>query len=149
MLILLLLVSLAGSSLQKQLLKLGSAVSVSDYNPCKGADVLSCVLAEVDLSAFDGESLTLPGGIVVTKQNDIQEPQSRSGLADVAKSVAYSGHGCEAVFTFRIGKVMGNVEYEDGSDFVLEPCKNFEVCHVWKEEDTAHMVEDEGEKLPA
>jgi hypothetical protein len=138
------LVFLAAPSLQKELLQLGLDVAGSGINPCKGDDVLSCVLAEVDLSAFDDDVLILPGGVEVTKKNDIQEPMSRSGLLDLAKSVAYQGQGCEAVFSMRGGKVMGNVEYEDGSDFVLEPCSKFKGCHVWKEEDTAHMVEEGG-----
>ena len=115
----------------------------SNYNPCKGDDVLSCVLADVDLSAFDDEILILPGGVEVTKENGIQEPLSRSEVAGQTKSVAYSGQGSEALFTIGRGRVMGNVEYEDGSNFVLEPCKNFEGCHVWKKEDTAQMFEEE------
>merc|ERR1711892_780091 len=144
----LLLLFLAAPSFQKELLQLGQEVTGSDINPCKGDDVLSCVMVDVNLSAFDDDILVLPYGVEVTKKNDIQEPASRSGLNDLAKSVAYSGQGCEAVFSFRAGKVIGNVEYEDGSDFVLEPCRKFPGCHVWKEEDTAHMEEDEGEEVP-
>merc|ERR1711892_1032830 len=143
----LLLLFLAAPSFQKELLQLGQEVTGSDINPCKGEDVLSCVMVDVDLTAFDDDILVLPHGVEVTKKNDIQEPASRSGLNDLAKSVAYSGQGCEAVFSFRAGKVIGNVEYEDGSDFVLEPCRKFPGCHVWKEEDTAHMEEDEGEEV--
>ena len=58
-----LLTCLVGSSFQKSLLQLGSEVTGSDYNPCKGDDVLSCVLAVVDISAFDDEILILPGGV--------------------------------------------------------------------------------------
>merc|ERR1711892_1296379 len=144
----LLLLFLAAPSFQTELLQLGQEVTGSDINPCKGDDVLSCVMVDVNLSAFDDDILVLPYGVEVTKKNDIQEPASRSGLNDLAKSVAYSGQGCEAVFSFRAGKVIGNVEYEDGSDFVLEPCRKFPGCHVWKEEDTAHMEEDEGEEVP-
>merc|ERR1711892_1634698 len=143
----LLLLFLAAPSFQTELLQLGQEVTGSDINPCKGDDVLSCVMVDVNLSAFDDDILVLPHGVEVTKKNDIQEPASRSGLNDLAKSVAYSGQGCEAVFSFRAGKVIGNVEYEDGSDFVLEPCRKFPGCHVWKEEDTAHMEEDEGEEV--
>ena len=49
MFLLLLLLSSAGSSIQKSLLQLGSEVTGSEYNPCKGDDVLSCVLAVVDM----------------------------------------------------------------------------------------------------
>merc|ERR1711892_1073133 len=144
----LLLIFLAAPSLQKELLQLGLEVAGEDINPCKGKDILSCVLAVVDLSAFDDEILVLPGGVEVTKKDDIQEPLSRSGLKDLAKSVAYAGQGCEAVFSLRGGRVMGNIEYEDGSDFVLEPCSKFPGCHLWKEEDTAHMVEEDSEEVP-
>ena len=135
-------------SLQKDLLQLGEEVTGDVINPCKGEDVLSCVLAEVDLSAFDDETLVLPEGVEVKKKNNIQEPLSRSGLVDQATSVAYSGLGCEAVFSLRGERVMANVEYKDGTDFVLEPCGMFEGCHVWKEEDVAHMVEEEEEDVP-
>jgi len=145
---LLLLVFLAGPSFQKELIQLGLEVTGSEINACKGRDILSCVLADVDLSSFDDDVLVLPGGVQVTNKNDIQEPISSSGILDIAKSVAYSGQGCEAVFSFRGGKVIGNIEYEDGTDFVLEPCFNFPGCHVWKEEDTAHMEEEEGEEVP-
>jgi len=144
----LLIVFLVQPSLQKDLLKLGDEVTGADVNPCKGDDVLSCFLAEVDISAFDDATIVLPGGVEVTKKNNIQEPMSRSGLGDVAKSVAYSGQGCEAVFSFKTGKVMGNVEYADGSEFVLEPCRLFDGCHVWKEEDVSHMMEEEHEPVP-
>merc|ERR1711892_1162833 len=143
-----LLIFLAVPSFQKELLQLGLEVTGADINPCKGKDVLSCVLAVVDLSAFDDEILVLPGGVEVTKKNDIQEPLSRSGLKDLAKSVAYAGQGCVAVFSLRGDRVMGNIEYEDGSDFVVEPCSKFPGCHVWKEEDTAHMVEEDSEEVP-
>merc|ERR1711902_12645 len=139
----LILVFLIQPSLQKVLLQLGDEVTGDNVNPCKGDDVLSCFLAEVDVSAFDDETMVLPGGVEVTKKNNIQEPMSRSGLGYVAKSVDYSGQGCEAVFSLKKGRVIGNVEYKDGSDFVLEPCSLFDRCHVWKEEDVAHMVEEE------
>merc|ERR1711892_694903 len=139
-----LLLFLVSPSLQKQLLELGSEVTGEEIIACAGDDVLSCVLADVDESAFDDAVLDLPRGVQVAKQNDIQEPMTRSGMNEAAKSAAYSGQGADAVFSFRGGRVIGNAQYEDGADFVLEPCGEFPGCHVWKEEDTAHMVEDDG-----
>ena len=35
-------------------------------------------------------------------------------------------------YVFRGGNVMGNIDYEFGGDFVLEPCSLFTGCHAWK-----------------
>merc|ERR1711915_532976 len=129
---------LLGSSYQKELINLSLEVSDIEINPCKGEDILSCTLAEVNLSAFEDNVLTLPGAVDVVKKNDIDQ---RSGKADV-QSMAFEGEGCEAIFTIRGGRVMGNVEYADGKDFVLEPCNAYIGCHIWKEEDTANMEEE-------
>merc|ERR1711915_341673 len=132
---------LLGSSYQKELINLSLEVSDIEINPCKGEDILSCTLAEVDVSAFEDDMLTLPFAVNVVRKNEIDQ---RSGNLDV-RSMAYEGEGCEAIFTVRGGRVMGNVEYEDGRDFVLEPCNAFHKCHVWKEEDTVNMEEEHGE----
>merc|ERR1712198_537301 len=130
-----------GSSYQKELINLSLEVSDFEINPCKGEDILSCTLAEVDISAFEGDVITLPGAVDVVKKNDIDQ---RSGKTDV-QSMAFEGEGCEAIFTIRGGRVMGNVEYADGKDFVLEPCNAYMGCHIWKEEDTANMEEEHEE----
>ena len=145
---LLLLVFLATPSYQRELIQLGLEITGLEINACKGDDVLSCVLAHVDLSALDDDILVLPRGVEVTKKNDIPTAMSRTDLRYLAKSVAYFGNGSEAVFSIRGDRIIGNVEFEDGTDFVLEPCGNFPGCHVWKEEDTVHMEEGEGEEVP-
>jgi hypothetical protein len=60
---LLLLVFLATPSYQKDLIQLGLEIPRSEINACKGDDVLSCVLADVDLSALDDDILVLPHGV--------------------------------------------------------------------------------------
>eukprot|EP00091_Calanus_sinicus_P011369 TRINITY_DN25782_c0_g1_i1.p1 TRINITY_DN25782_c0_g1~~TRINITY_DN25782_c0_g1_i1.p1 ORF type:complete len:168 (+),score=49.83 TRINITY_DN25782_c0_g1_i1:52-504(+) len=137
---LLLLVLLAAPSFQSELLELGEEVTGLEINACKGHDVLSCVLADVNLSAFDDDVLVLPGGIEVRKKNDIQEPMSRSGLGDVAKSVAYSGQGCEAVFSMRRGSVIVMLNMKMGLTLFLNHvasskdamCGKRRIQFIWK-----------------
>jgi len=127
-------------SFEKRLLKLKSKATGKKINACKGKYVLNCRFAKVYLSAFKHKVITLPGGVKVAKKNNIR--QRTRGV----KSVAYAGHGCEAIFTIKGRKVMGNVEYKDGKDFVLEPCKGSKGCHVWKQEDTARMRKNSSKK---
>ena len=65
---LLLLVFLATPSYQRELIQLGLEITGLEINACKGDDVLSCVLAHVDLSALDDDILVLPSGVQVTKK---------------------------------------------------------------------------------
>jgi len=127
-------------SFEKRLLKLKSKATGKKINACKGKYVLNCRFAKVYLSAFKHKVITLPGGVKVAKKNNIR--QRTRGV----KSVAYAGHGCEAIFTIKGRKVMGNVEYKNGKDFVLEPCKGSKGCHVWKQEDTARMRKKSNKK---
>jgi len=129
-----------GPTSAKRLLLLGKTVTGSEINPCKGEDVLSCVMAKVDFDALNDERLILPGGVLVSRKGDIDGSKE-------LRSVVYSGEGCEAVFSFDMDRVTGNIDYGDGSDFVLEPCHNFQGCHVWKEEDVTHMIDDEDEEI--
>ena len=38
----------------------------------------------------------------------------------------------EAFFAYRNSRVMGKVRLDDRTMYFLEPCNNFEGCHVWK-----------------
>jgi len=142
------LLALAAPSFQGNLLNLRPDIDNTNVRACVGDDVMSCTVAEVNLSAFDDEVLVLPDGTQLTKKNDIQEPLARSGMADQARSVAYAAEGVEAVFSYRGGNVMGNIDYEFGGDFVLEPCSLFTGCHAWKEEDKEGFEDGEGVEAP-
>ena len=96
------------------------------------------------MDAFNDESLLLPGELKVIKRGDIQESMPGSGQT---KPLVYTGQGCEAIFSFSGGRVMGNVDCGNESDFVLEPCQNFEGCYVWKEEDFTNMVDHQGDEV--
>ena len=103
--------------------------------PCQDDNLVSCVLAQVDVSAFDDNVLLLPNGVELAKQNYIQEPRHRSGIVEEVTSIVYSNRGVEAIFSYRGDRVMGNIKDVNGTDFALEPCNNFIGCHVWKEEE--------------
>ena len=108
--------------------------------PCQDDNLVSCVLAQVDVSAFDDNVLLLPNGVELAKQNYIQEPSGRSGIVDEVTSIAYSNRGVEAIFSYRGDRVMGNIKDVNGTDFALEPCNNFIGCHVWKEEEKVETL---------
>lgn len=139
--------ALVGLSSQSVLFELQDA-DVSKIRPCKSKDVKSCTVAKVDLDALDDDALTIPECGDMVEKNLIQESYSRAGFVDAAESVAYENDKCEAVFSFRGGKVFGNVDVFDGRDFVLEPCAAFEGCHVWKEEDTSVFVDGDAAPVP-
>lgn len=101
----------------------------------------------MNLDALAGDVLSLPECGDMSEKNLIQDALSRAGAPEVAKSVAYENENCEAVFSFRGGKVFGNVDVFDGRDFVLEPCSAFAGCHVWKEEDTENFIDGDAEAV--
>jgi len=142
------LVAVTRPASAKELFQLGLEVTDVEVNACRGKYILSCHLADVDLFALQEDSFQLPGNVTVFPKNVIDAPMARSGFKDQAYSVAYEGDGCEAVISVRNGKVFANFEFKDGSDFVLEPCRAYPGCHVWKEEDVVFMDEEQGEEAP-
>merc|ERR1712200_189103 len=139
----LILLSLVGLSHQGSLVTLEKQVDTKNIRPCKAADVLRWTVAVVDLSSFDDDVISVPGCKDMKQKNVIQQPFSRAGGVDVAKSVDYINNGgCDAVFSIRGEHIFGNIDTPT-ADFVLEPCSAFEGCHVWKEEDTSTFIDDE------
>merc|ERR1712002_746372 len=109
-------------------------VSTDKIAPCHSEDILSCTVVQINFSALDEQSLSLPGDCTVTF---VDSPQEDSFYFE-------SEDGTEA--TFARGKsnnLIGNVLYSDGRDFTLEPCRAFKGCHVWMEEDETHWVEED------
>jgi len=118
-------------------------VTTDKIAACQSEDLLSCTVVEINFSALDEESLTLPGDITVTF---IDKPGDDSYyFAD--------SQGTEATFTRGetpgegSSKLIGNVLYSDGRDFTLEPCKAFLGCHVWMEEDETNWVDEAAEPV--
>merc|ERR1711962_1682965 len=109
-------------------------VSNENIAPCQSQGILSCTVVQINFSALDEKSLTLPGECTVTFVDSPQED-----------SFYFEGDaGTEATFTrSKSNNLIGNVLYSDGRDFTLEPCLAFKGCHVWMEEDESHWV-DEG-----
>jgi len=141
-----LILTFVGLSYQGALVTLKEDADTKDIRPCKSDDILSCTVAEVDLKAFDDDVLSVPGCDNMKQKNVIQEDLSRG--KDFTKSVDYvNDDGCEAVFSFRKGKVFGDIDAPKGN-FVLEPCAAFKGCHVWKEEDMAKFNHDEDQMIP-
>merc|ERR1712002_1363346 len=109
-------------------------VSTDKIAPCHSEDILSCTVVQINFSALDEQSLSLPGDCTVTF---VDSPQEDSFYFE-------SEDGTEATFTRgKSNNLIGNVLYSDGRDFTLEPCKAFKGCHVWMEEDETHWVDEE------
>lgn len=131
------------------LITLDENKDTSGIKPCQDDTALSCTVAVVNVDAFTADVLSVPECNNMREKNIIQNSDSRVQSGEEAHSVAYENtDGCEAVFTYRNGKVMGNVDLPNGRDFVLEPCAAFSGCHVWKEEDTTKFFDGEGEVVP-
>merc|ERR1712002_458421 len=109
-------------------------VSTDKIAPCHSEDILSCTVVQINFSALDEQSLSLPGDCTVTF---VDSPQEDSFYFE-------SEDGTEATFTRgKSNNLIGNVLYSDGRDFTLEPCRAFKGCHVWMEEDETHWVDEE------
>jgi len=109
-------------------------VSTENIAPCQSQGILSCTVVQINFSALDEKSLTLPGECTVTF---VDSPQEDSFFFQ-------DDAGTEATFTRgKSNNLIGNVLYSDGRDFTLEPCKAFKGCHVWMEEDETHWVDEE------
>merc|ERR1719228_311294 len=124
----------------KPLLVLDHSLDRAAVVPCQEDGLASCVLAQVDVSAFDDNVLLLPNGVELAKQKYIQQSGDRSGMDEEVTSIAYSTKGVEAIFSYRHDRVMGNIKYDNGTDFALEPCNNFTGCHVWKEDEKVELM---------
>merc|ERR1719357_1577111 len=109
-------------------------VSTENIAPCQSQGILSCSVVQINFSALDEKSLTLPGECTVTF---VDSPQEDSFFFQ-------DDDGTEATFTRgKSNNLIGNVLYSDGRDFTLEPCRAFKGCHVWMEEDETHWVDEE------
>ena len=59
----------------------------------------------------------------------------------------------EAFFSYRNNRMMGKVSMSDNTMFFVEPCNNWEGCHVWKKisqdsfVDETHVVSPHEDKL--
>merc|ERR1711936_1249139 len=71
-LLLLLIVTTLGSQ-TSGFLKLHHEADISDINPCKDKDILSCIPASVDTGDLERNTLLLPNGLVMGKTREFQD----------------------------------------------------------------------------
>merc|ERR1712179_178512 len=106
-------------------LKLHHEANISDINPCKDKDILSCIPASVDTGDLDRNTLLLPNGLVMGKTREFQDGKT--------SFVLFSDNSDnEAFFAYRNNRVMGKLRLDERTMYFLEPCNNWEGCHVWK-----------------
>merc|ERR1711962_1260723 len=112
-------------------------VGIKDIKPCQSELIKSCSVVEVNFDALEEKVVNLPGDFSVSFLDALGEG-----------SYTFSDNtGTEATFTS--GQDMtgdlhaiGNVNFGDGRDFILEPCSDFPGCHVWMETDRSKLKID-------
>jgi len=108
-----------------ELMSLHPDVDMSAVNPCKDEELLSCTSAFVDLKKLEENQIFLPEGIVLQKKKTFKEGKTSFALFS-------DGKGNEGFFSYRDTHMMGKVSKVDSTMYFIEPCKNWEGCHVWK-----------------
>merc|ERR1712212_920160 len=125
-----------------------SSLPAARLTPCRDQSALSCSRVEVDQKALGQHQLTLPGGHLLRLDKEWEENKLQLFL--------YSdGAGSQGFFSRRSERVLGSVTLQDKSKvrvFQLEPCKESNHCHVWKQvepfgDEEEVEVEDTGLKL--
>jgi len=112
-------------------------VGINDIKSCQSEVIKSCSVVEVNFDALKDQVLNLPGDFSLTFLDALGEGSYT--FTDTT--------GTEATFTS--GQDMngdlhaiGNVNFGDGRDFILEPCSDFPGCHVWMETDRSKLKID-------
>merc|ERR1712180_536408 len=112
-------------------------VGINDIKSCQSEVIKSCSVVEVNFDALEEKVVNLPGDFSLTFLDALGEGSYT--FSDIT--------GTEATFTS--GQDMngdlhaiGNVNFGDGRDFMLEPCSDFPGCHVWMETDRSKLKID-------
>merc|ERR1711962_425460 len=112
-------------------------VGIKDIKPCQSELIKSCSVVEVNFDALQEKVVNLPGDVILTFLDALGE----------GSYTFIDNTGTEATFTS--GQDMngdlhaiGNVNFGDGRDFMLEPCSDFPGCHVWMETDRSKLKID-------
>jgi len=103
-------------------------IDIKDVHPCHGPKIKSCELVSVDAKAFNG-NIKLPGGRILRKVDEWTSGKSAS--------YTYNDNKGEVIFVEKNGRVAG-----EAGEFVLEPCNNFDGCHVWKQLKVKDFVDE-------
>merc|ERR1712180_54042 len=112
-------------------------VGIKEIKSCLSEFIKSCSVVEVNFDALKDEVVNLPGDFSLTFLDALGEGSYT--FSDTT--------GTEATFTS--GRDMngnlhaiGNVNFGEGRDFMLEPCSEFPGCHVWMETDRTKLKID-------
>ena len=119
------LLSFTMNKLFSGLLTLQYEADISTINPCKDKDLLSCTPTFIDWNKLEQSSILLPGGQVLEQKKKFTEGRTSFVLfSDELDNKTF--------FSYRNNRMMGRVRTNDQSMFFIEPCNNWEGCHVWK-----------------
>ena len=121
------------SSASASLLTIDTTVDMTTITACNDPFVLTCQVVRVDPEALKEDTLSLPGMPELVRED---EPS--------VHAVTFTDHnGAEATFSYNGHGVSGEIETDDGAMFSLEPCQEFEGCHVLVEVDLEEMDKEE------
>merc|ERR1711962_1073123 len=112
-------------------------VGIKDIKPCQSELIKSCSVVEVNFDALQEKVVNLPGDVILTFLDALGE----------GSYTFIDNTGTEATFTSAQDMngdlhAIGNVNFGDGRDFMLEPCSDFPGCHVWMETDRSKLKID-------
>ena len=117
------------SSASASLLTIDTTVDLATIAACSDPIALTCQVVRVDPEALEEDTLTLPGGLELVRED---EPAPHA--------VTFMDHnGGEATFSYNGHGVSGEIETDEGGMFSLEPCPEFQGCHVLVEVDLEKM----------
>ena len=113
---LLLLLSTATASL----ITIDTTTDPATISACSDPYVLNCQVVSVDPEALKEDTLSLPGGLELIRED-----------GPSVHSVTFPDYsGAEATFSYSGHGVSGEIETDEGGMFSLEPCPEFQGCHV-------------------
>ena len=106
------------SSASASLLTIDTTIDLATIAACSDPIALTCQVVRVDPEALIEDTLSLPGGLELIRED---EPS--------VHSVTFTDYsGAEATFSYSGHGVSGEIETDEGAMFSLEPCPEFQGC---------------------
>ena len=126
------------SSATASFLSINTTIDPTTIAACSDRIVLTCKVVSVDPEALKEATLSLPGWLELVRED---EPS--------VHAVTFTDHsGAEATFSYNGHGVSGEIETDEGAMFFLEPCPEFQGCHVLVEVDMEELHKEEEAEEP-
>merc|ERR1711962_80314 len=110
-------------------------VGIKEIKSCQSEVIKSCSVVEVNFDALKDQVLNLPGDFSLTFLDALGEGSYTFSDTTGTEATFTSGQDMNGDL-----HAIGNVNFGDGRDFILEPCSDFPGCHVWMETDKTLLL---------